>query len=123
MHRDLLKLRREDPVFSQSGANSLDGAVLAEEAFAVRFFGQAWEERLLLVNLGRDLRLSPIPEPLLAPPQNCAWEIQWSSENPDYGGSGTSPRETGPSWLLPGHAALVLKNVPGGNLEAIPGAP
>lgn len=121
MHRDLLKLRREDPVFAQSSTHDIDGAVLAQEAFAVRFFGQAGEERLLLVNLGRDLRLSPIPEPLLAPPENCAWEMQWSSENPRYGGGGTPPVESGPSWLLSGHAALVLRNVPKRSAEATPG--
>jgi maltooligosyltrehalose trehalohydrolase len=122
MHRDLLKLRREDPVFSQPNANDLDGAILSEEAFAVRSVGQAGEERLVLINLGRDLRLSPIPEPLLAPPENCAWETQWSSENPRYGGGGAPPVETGPSWFLPGHAGLVLKNVTKRSLDKTPGA-
>jgi maltooligosyltrehalose trehalohydrolase len=111
MHIELLKLRRDDPVFSQPRAGSVNGAVLAKEAFALRFCGKSGEERLLLVNLGADLRLSPIPEPLLAPPENCSWELQWSSEAPRYGGCGTPPLRTDASWVLPGHTALVLKPV------------
>lgn len=111
MHFDLLKLRREDSVFSQEGAGFVDGAVLGCEAFALRFSSQSGEERLLLVNLGVDLPLSPIPEPLMAPPEHSAWEMQWSSEAPLYGGCGTPPLNTEASWLLPGHNAIVLKSV------------
>lgn len=111
MHFELLKLRREDPVFSKSGEVYLEGAVLSEEAFALRFSAKSGEERLLLVNLGVDLLLSPIPEPLMAPPEDSSWEIQWSSEAPVYGGCGTPPLNTEASWLLPGHSALVLKSV------------
>jgi hypothetical protein len=42
-------------------------AVLGDEAFVLRFFGRDGDDRLLLVNLGRDLRLDPVPELLLAP--------------------------------------------------------
>ena len=35
----------------------------------LRFFGDGGDDRLLLVNLGRDLHLDPAPEPLLAPPE------------------------------------------------------
>ena len=31
---------------------------------------------------GVDLDLCPVPEPLLAPPQNARWVLQWSSESP-----------------------------------------
>jgi maltooligosyltrehalose trehalohydrolase len=123
LHCDLLRLRREDAVFSQAHAGSLDGAVLAEEALALRFIAQGDEERLLLVNLGRDLQLSSVPEPLLAPLENCTWELQWSSEDPLYGGCGTRPLNTDGSWFLPGHSALVLKSVPGGDQPGVPGAP
>src|SRR5262249_27355971 len=71
LYCDLLRLRKTDPTFSRQGEYGLDGAVLAEHAFALRFFGTcAKEDRLLLVNLGADLALSPA-EPLLAPPENC----------------------------------------------------
>ena len=34
--------------------------------------------------------------------------LQWSSEDPRYGGCGTSPLETEEDWRIPGHAAVVL---------------
>ncbi len=109
LHRDLIRMRREDPVFSRQEAGRLDGAVLGPEAFLLRFFGEDGEDRLLLVNLGRDLPLDPAPEPLLAPPEGREWEVLWSSEDPRYGGLGTPPLwPEGICWI-PGHAALVLK--------------
>ncbi len=110
LHRDLLRLRREDPVFSRQAVGGVDGAVLGEEAFVLRFFGKDGDDRLLLVNLGRDLPLQADSEPLLAPPAGMRWEPQWSSEHPRYGGLGTAPVETGRGWRLPGQAAVVLKS-------------
>ena len=87
----------------------MDGAVLSSEAFVLRFFGEGPEDdRLLLVNLGRDLKLVPPAEPLLAPPENQKWRLLWSSEDPQYGGSGTAAFDSEADWLLVGHAALVL---------------
>lgn len=63
-------------------------------------------DRLLILNLGTDLRLAP--EPLLAPPQGMRWAVLWSSEDPCYGGNGTPPLETDEHWYIPGHAAVVL---------------
>jgi maltooligosyltrehalose trehalohydrolase len=108
LHFDLLKLRREDSVFSHPVSRGVDGAVLGSEAFVLRFFGKDSDDRLLLVNLGVDLQLDVAPEPLLAPIEGHAWEIKWSSENPRYGGCGAPPLgEKGP-WRIPGHAASVL---------------
>ena len=111
LHRDLLRLRREEPVFRAQRRGGLDGAVLAPEAFVLRFFGTHDDDRLLVVNLGRDLPLNPAPEPLLAPPVGRGWEILWSSEDPRYGGSGTPPLEGEAPWSLPGRAAVVLRPV------------
>jgi maltooligosyltrehalose trehalohydrolase len=108
LHRDLLRLRREDPVFQAQAADGLDGAVLSDAAFALRYAG-ADGGRLLLINLGRDLRLSPVPEPLLAPPADRAWELLWSSEHPRYDGLGAQPLESAAGWFIPGHAAFVFK--------------
>jgi maltooligosyltrehalose trehalohydrolase len=113
LHRDLLKLRREDPVFRAQGAGWLDGTVLGREAFAIRFFGETAGDRLLIVNLGMDLDLEPVPEPLLAPLTGSRWEVLWSSEDPQYGGSGAPPPEDDEGcWRLPGQAAVVLRLVP-----------
>jgi maltooligosyltrehalose trehalohydrolase len=108
LHRDLIKLRRDDPVFSSQRWGGLDGAVLADSAFVLRFFDEGHNDRLLIVNLGMDLHLSPAPEPLLAPPEGIRWRLLWSSEDPAYGGSGTPEPESDTGWRIPGHAALVL---------------
>ncbi|HVX10403.1 MAG TPA: malto-oligosyltrehalose trehalohydrolase [Pirellulales bacterium] len=109
MHRDLLALRRDDPVFAAQRAEAVYGAVLAEEAFALRYFGDAGD-RLLLINLGRDLCWTSLAEPLVAPPIDGDWRLLWSSEDPLYGGSGTGLLDT-KNWRLPGHAAIVLTSV------------
>jgi maltooligosyltrehalose trehalohydrolase len=105
LHRDLLCLRKRDAVFRNPCA--LDGAVLGVESFLLRFFGEENDDRLLILNLGVDLHLSPAPEPLLAPPENSKWNLLWSSEEPIYGGSGTPP-VNGENWCIPGHTALVF---------------
>src|SRR6185503_5403465 len=46
LHRDLLRLRREDRVISRQERFSLDGAVLNSCAVAIRFFGPADDDRL-----------------------------------------------------------------------------
>jgi maltooligosyltrehalose trehalohydrolase len=109
LHRDLLQLRRNDPVFRQPRPRGVDGAVLAPEALLVRFFGAEHGDRLLLVNLGRDLHFDPAPEPLLAPPAATSWETLWSSEDPRYGGNGTPALDTEENWRIPGQSAVVLK--------------
>jgi maltooligosyltrehalose trehalohydrolase len=111
MHQDLLKLRRTDKRFSAQAPRGVDGAVLGDEAFVLRYFGED-DDRLLLVNFGADLHLSPAPEPLLAPPAGKRWVTLWSSEDPRYGGSGTPALDTKDNWRLPGHAAVALAPVP-----------
>ncbi len=111
LHRDLLKLRRDEPVFRAQERHGVDGAVLSAEAFLLRFFGPDGDDRLLLVNLGIDLHLDPAPEPLLAPPADSEWSILWSSENPQYGGIGTPALDTTENWQIPGHAAVLLKPI------------
>jgi maltooligosyltrehalose trehalohydrolase len=151
LHRDLLRLRREDPVFRLQGEAGLDGAVLGPAAFVLRFSapprtsgvtgaagvagpsgaaaaavgaaavtdvaaagdgGELAGDRLLLVNLGRDLALGGPAEPLLAPPAGGRWEMLWSSEAAAYGGSGAPPPEDEEGgWFIAGQAAVVLRPV------------
>lgn len=113
LHRDLLKLRREEPALNRPRRGGVDGAVLGPQAWVLRFFAdQCQDERLLLINLGVDLELAIVPEPLLAAPEEHSWRIRWSSEAPEYGGSGIRPW-VDDRWFLPGRAALLLAPVPG----------
>jgi len=118
LHLDLLTIRREDPVFAAQRPGGLDGAVLALEAFVIRYFSGEQHDRLLLVNLGRELAVDPAPEPLLAPPAGGRWKVQWSSEDPRYGGFGTPPVEGDAGWHLPGESAVVMRPVPHGDADA-----
>ncbi|MGE5092014.1 MAG: malto-oligosyltrehalose trehalohydrolase [Bacillota bacterium] len=108
LHRDLLALRRSEAALRAQRPRGVDGAVLGESAFVLRFFADADEDRLLIVNLGRTLHLSPAPEPLLAPLGRSGWQIRWSSEDPRYGGGGTPELETADNWRIPAEAAVLL---------------
>jgi maltooligosyltrehalose trehalohydrolase len=111
LHRDLLKLRKTDPLFSRQ-TRQFDGAVLGPEAFVLRFFSEGFRhDRLVLVNLGTQLFLNPAPEPLLGPPEGTAWEIMWSSEDPKYRGNGTPALDSERNWIIPAQAAVVMKPV------------
>jgi maltooligosyltrehalose trehalohydrolase len=113
LHRDLLALRRTDATIRRAQQHGVDGAVLRDDAFVLRYFGDGGDggdDRLLLVNLGGPLHLTIMPEPLLAPPGGRGWHLRWSSEAPSYGGLGTpalSPVMR--DWHLPGHCALFLE--------------
>ena len=110
LHEDLLALRRSDEAFRVQGTGGIDGAVLAAEAFVLRFSAYTpAEDRLLIVNLGPDLVEPSIAEPLIAPPDGYGWALRWSSEHPDYGGCGTPAVRD--EWRIAGHSALVLKPV------------
>jgi maltooligosyltrehalose trehalohydrolase len=108
LHRDLIRLRKKDPLLGKALRGTFDGAVLDTSAFVLRFFGRSLDDRLLVVNLGMHVHLDPAPEPLLAPPPGCEWEMAWSSEDPRYGGGGTPPLDSEDNWNLPAEAAVLL---------------
>jgi maltooligosyltrehalose trehalohydrolase len=109
LHRDLLRLRRNDAVLASfaAGDASLDGAALNDQCVLLRWFGPDTNDRLLLVNLGPDLALRPAPEPLLAPPDDRAWQLVFSSEDPRYGGLGQPELPSDArGFVLPASSAL-----------------
>jgi maltooligosyltrehalose trehalohydrolase len=77
----------------------------------LRFFGDD-EDRLLIANFGKDERLSPCPEPLLAPPEGQAWEFFWNSDAPHYGGWDIGPVMTDNGWYLPAECTVLLRSRP-----------
>ena len=108
LHRDLIVLRREDPVLSRAASLRLDGATVSDDAFLVRLFGER-AERLLIFNFGRDWAPHIFPEPLLAPPAEATWRLLWSSEHPAYAGGGVrAPVDPSGCWYVQGCAAFVL---------------
>ncbi|MEA2570734.1 MAG: maltooligosyltrehalose trehalohydrolase [Acidobacteriota bacterium] len=107
LHRDLLRIRRDDPPFSPHGA--FDGAVLSADAFVLRSLD---DDRLLLINLGRDLRLDVIDEPLLAVSAKHDWMVRWSSESGRYGGGGVPALFDKGAWRIPARSALLLAAEP-----------
>jgi maltooligosyltrehalose trehalohydrolase len=113
LHRDLLLLRRRDPVISRQGEYGLDGAVLSPSCLLVRFFSEDYQkDRLLLVNLGTEFELAAAAEPLLAPPAAARWAKLWSSDDPQYDGCGTAALDVPGCWRIPGQAAIVLYPAP-----------
>jgi maltooligosyltrehalose trehalohydrolase len=115
LHRDLLELRRS--IF-RNGTLPVDGAVLGEASWLLRYFGRDDEDFLVIVNLGRDQAFASVPEPLIAPTSGRTWRLIWSSENPSYGGAGLFEPFRKGRWRLPGQAAIVL--APSDARESLP---
>jgi maltooligosyltrehalose trehalohydrolase len=111
LYRDLLSLRREDAVLARRPYATVDGAVVDERAFVLRWFDEELGDRLLLVNLGNELSRQSIAEPLLAPPVDRRWQLLWSSDDPCYGGLGVVPPETGKGWFIASEASCFFKAV------------
>ena len=121
LHRDLLRLRRDDPIFRRARADLIDGARLSEDCLVLRYFDDAGDDRLVIVNFGADLLHAPAPQPLLAPPAERDWDLLWTSEDPRYGGGCSAAVSTVAGWRIPGEAAVVMQCVPA--QQAPPPAP
>lgn len=108
--RDLLSLRRSEPGFQPESSRDVDGAIIGPGAFVLRYFFPEDQDRLLIVNLGSDLKLSIVPEPLLAPPEDQRWTLLLATEDPRYGGRGVEPPEQSEGgWHLTANSAVVLQ--------------
>jgi maltooligosyltrehalose trehalohydrolase len=88
LFKDLLALRRDDPVLGNRPLSRLDGASLNDQAFVIRWSDAIHGDRLLLVNLGAQWDPRTWAEPLLAPPYQRRWRLAWSSDARIYGGMG-----------------------------------
>jgi maltooligosyltrehalose trehalohydrolase len=115
LHRDLLRLRAGDPVISRQRSEAIDGATLSEHCLVLRWFDDEHGDRLLIVNLDRELPAGPIAEPLLAPPAGSGWQVHWNSEAPRYGGLGwfepVADHGRGP-WRIQAQCAVLLVATP-----------
>ncbi len=111
LHIDLLRLRGEHPLFRRQAADRLEGAIIGHDCCLLRYFADDGADALLVVNFGSDLALSPVPEPLLAPPVDHCWRVLWHSNDRKYGGTGLPPLTTEIGWRIPGEVAVVLEAV------------
>jgi maltooligosyltrehalose trehalohydrolase len=111
LHRELLRLRREDKVFRRRQVP--EGAALNAHALVLRWFGSAEHgDRLLLLNLGPDLVYEPCPNPLLAPPAEERWAQVLSSREVRFGGHGAVHPDGTSTWAIPGQCGLLLASQP-----------
>lgn len=113
LHRDLLRLRQTDRVLRPGAAAELAAAALSDRCLCLRWFGSDSQDRLLVVNLGRDQTLVPAPEPLLAPPTGHYFRALFSSEEPRYGGLGQRDDATDEQGIrVSGCSALLFEAIP-----------
>jgi maltooligosyltrehalose trehalohydrolase len=110
-HKELLSLKKNDRGFNGKELTHIDGAVLSDHSFIIRYFLTDGLDRIMLVNLGVDLNYNPAPEPLIAPPENMNWELLWSSEDPKYGANGIPDFPENSNWIIPGHSTTIFKPV------------
>ncbi len=82
--------------------------MLTPAIFVLRFAPGAADDRLLVINLGVEATLALVPEPLLAPPFDCEWQVAWHSEAAAYGGGGRAPLAPEAEWRVPGESAMLL---------------
>jgi maltooligosyltrehalose trehalohydrolase len=110
LHRDLLALRRDDPVLARvgTGALAVASSAPATHVLVVRYqMGE--DERLLLVNLGL-LTVLSMNDPLLAEPSGQVWSLVWCSEAVQYGGFGVAEAFGDGAWRLQAHCAWLLRS-------------
>lgn len=110
LHKDLIKLRKHDPVFKKIQKLKLDGAVLNNDAFVIRYFDEEEGDRIIIINFGNDFIIRSVPEPLIACSPNKKWKVLFSTEQNAYGGNGLihiNPL----NWKMHSHSAIVLKAI------------
>lgn len=109
-HRDLIALRARDKTIARQSWDDMDVAVIHDQMLVLRFFGEiSREERLLIVNLGKDFEYDPISEPLLALAAGWVWEKVLSSNDSDY--TTGKKQKKFEFWKIPKNTAVFFKAV------------
>ena len=79
---------KHDAIFSREDKATIEGAVLGPEAFVLRWFDDADDDRLAIFNLARKLNRIRWPNHLEPPSPDRKWNLSRSSEDARYGGNG-----------------------------------
>jgi hypothetical protein len=114
-HRDLARLRRDDPVIARRGRDGMDGSTPFPTIGALRLAAPDGDDRLLIVNTGIDLKVPTIPDPLFSAGPGVGWRILFTTDAHEYGGRGTVPPWTEEGWNIPGRSTVLLAPDRGGN--------
>jgi maltooligosyltrehalose trehalohydrolase len=112
LYRDLLSLRRTDPMLAELGTADVrvEASAPTSEIVLVRYTMDG-DMRLVLVNLGRLTSLA-MNDPLLAPSRGRQWNMLFCSEHADYGGRGVAASFADGRWRLQAHCAWLLQSIP-----------
>jgi maltooligosyltrehalose trehalohydrolase len=108
LHRDLLRLRRDDAVLRELGTENvtIESSAPTASLLLLRYCTSE-AHRLLVVNFA-DEYSCPMNDALFAPLPGTEWRQLWSSEQPQYGGGGASPIPDVNPWDIPAHSAFLL---------------
>ena len=92
------------PRASDGGDPRRRGAGAGVPSWCATWRATRGDDRLLLVNLGRDLRAAARrPSRCWPPPRAARWQLLWSSDDRRYGGPGACPPESeDEGWTIPG---------------------
>jgi maltooligosyltrehalose trehalohydrolase len=112
LHRDLCALRRSDVVLSRLGTPEVQVASSAPTlTIVILRYTAGNEERMVIVNMARRVRLR-MNDPLLAPPPGQRWAMIWCSERAVYGGTGCGDPFAEAPWTLQAHSTWLLQPEP-----------
>ena len=108
LHRDLIEMRRTDPVLSRLGTAdvTIESSAPGSRVLLIRYLS-ALGDRLVITNFGDDHR-AMMNDPLFAAPPDRPWKLTWTSDDPAYGGVGAVPFLNAGRWLLRGLSTALL---------------
>jgi maltooligosyltrehalose trehalohydrolase len=105
LYRDALALRTTLPPMETAPL----GSTVTDDVLIIRYRSAAQSsERLLVVNLGPDIRLETRPDPLLAPPSCGSWRVEFCTEDRAYGGRGVVKSKSPYGLTATGHATTLF---------------
>src|SRR5262249_12935963 len=107
LYRNLLALRREDPVLAVQGRATTPATPVSPRVVTGPRWGEAGH-RLLLASFGDETEVAL--EDVLAPhAARDGWRLRWHSNARGYGGDGAEPAVTDGTVRLPAVTAALLE--------------